>query len=219
MIQFNELKITSDNLHIYIDAQVKSNAYYTNVGIKNLIIDTSSTFTETGPSSNYIYMLDIESIRSSATIYLVSNETTPIQDGTNGIILYVNAQNVVKRVIVTIPSSTLTGTPSLTTTLFFVYATALGTPSSDTPCGLDNLLTLQALYNKSLIYDAGLAYTREICNSCSINENFIDFILKLKGLELALVTKHYTAAISMWNKFFSATTSSTSYSTSNCNCQ
>ena len=218
MIQFNELKITSDNLHIYIDAQVRSEEYYANIGIKTLIIDTSTTFTETGPSSNALYTLDVLGVVSSATVYQLPDVITPIQIGTNGITIYMNSNGVVKRIIISIPSNTITGTPSLINTLFFVYVTAVGDLSGVTPCGMDNPITLQALYNKQVIYEAGLAYTREICSSCSINENFIDFILKLKGLELALLTNHYTTAIIMWNKFF-ANTSTSSYSSTNCNCQ
>ena len=43
-------------------------------------------------------------------------------------------------------------------------------------------------------------YIRGIECDCSIPKNFIDFILRLKALELCIKTGNYTKAIKYWNR-------------------
>nr|DAI45531.1 MAG TPA: hypothetical protein [Bacteriophage sp.] len=44
----------------------------------------------------------------------------------------------------------------------------------------------------------GLGYLKELGNSCVIPKGFIDFILRLKALDMAIETCNYTEAIKYW---------------------
>lgn len=92
--------------------------------------------------------------------------------------------------------------PSLTENLFFVYVKVTGTPSADTPCGMDNETTLGVIANMYPFYRASINYIKEINNDCEIPVHFIDNLLRYKALDLSIKTGHYTQAIMYWNKFF-----------------
>jgi hypothetical protein len=91
--------------------------------------------------------------------------------------------------------------PSLSNNMFFIYVQATGTPTSDTPCGMDNEYTLGVTFNPCALYNSIMAYTKEIYNSCSIPKNFINLFLQFKALETSINTDHYAEAIELYNKF------------------
>ena len=86
--------------------------------------------------------------------------------------------------------------------LFFVYVIAKGVPDPSTPCGMDNATTVGVACNFYELLQSFMTYIREVERNCNIPKGFVDSILKLKALELALSTGHYTLAIKYWNKFF-----------------
>ena len=51
--------------------------------------------------------------------------------------------------------------PSLNDNLFFVYVGTKGTPSIDTPCGMDNSITLGTVLNKYPIYSDIIQYVKD----------------------------------------------------------
>ena len=86
--------------------------------------------------------------------------------------------------------------------MFFVYVRTKGTPAPETPCGLDHITTMGTVVNMYPFYQQAMNYIGEIAQRCSIPANFIDFILKQKGLEVAVKTGNYPDAIKYYNKFF-----------------
>lgn len=91
--------------------------------------------------------------------------------------------------------------PSLNDNLFFVYVKTKGAPAVDTPCGMDNTITLGVTLNKYPIYSDIMQYIKEVNNNCTIPKIFIDKYLRFKAFELSVVTGHYTEAIKYYNKF------------------
>ena len=91
--------------------------------------------------------------------------------------------------------------PTLNDNLFFVYVRAKGTPSIDTPCGMDNLITLGTVLNKYPIYSGMMQYVKEVSNDCTVPKNFIDKYLRFQAFEISVITGHYTEAIKYYNKF------------------
>lgn len=55
MVRFNELRITEDSKHFIIDVSILNEAYYKNVYLDSIIIDTQDTYTKSGPSSTPVY--------------------------------------------------------------------------------------------------------------------------------------------------------------------
>lgn len=86
--------------------------------------------------------------------------------------------------------------------LFFVYVITQGAPTADTPCGMDNQITMGVTTNLYPFYRAMVNYMKEVEDECEIPKNFIDALLRFKALELSIRTGHYAQAIKYWNKFF-----------------
>jgi hypothetical protein len=101
--------------------------------------------------------------------------------------------------------------------LFFVYVRAKGTPAPDTPCGMDNITTMRTVTNMYPFYQQAMNYIGELANGCSIPQNFLDYVLKMRGLELAVKTGNYPDAIKFYNKFFNGKGKS-SIKTGGCGC-
>ena len=175
MVHFNELRITSDGQHLIIDVSVLSESYYKNVYIDSIVIDNQDTYVGSGPSSNPVYS------------YYVPNGVSQLTKKTY------SKKHV--RLVLTPNDLPLNG-------LLFVYVRAKGTPAPDTPCGLDNITTLGTVTNMYPFYQQAMNYIGELASNCSIPQNFTDYILKLKGLELAVRTGNYPDAIKYFNKFF-----------------
>ena len=86
--------------------------------------------------------------------------------------------------------------------LFFVYVRTKGAPTADTPCGMDNITTMGTVANMYPFYQQAMNYIGELADSCTVPQDFIDYILRLKALELAVRTGNYPDAIKYFNKFF-----------------
>lgn len=104
-------------------------------------------------------------------------------------------------------NSTVLG--DITGNMFFVYVTADKAPAPDTPCGLDNIVTLGVTAYLYPFYRSSINYIKELENKCEPPKNFIDSLLRFKAFELSIRTGHYTQAIKYWNKFFKEVKSNT----------
>lgn len=184
MIEFRELRVTPDGKRLIIDASVKDLQYYNDVYIDAIIIDTQDTYVANGPSTEPIF----------------SHETAT-DDGT------IQEGDGEKRVRLELDSTALG--VSLCDTLFFVYVVTKGTPSADTPCGMDNQTTMGVVANLYPFYRTMVNYMKEVEDECEIPKNFIDVLLRFKALELSIRTGHYVQAIKYWNKFFKGVKSKT----------
>jgi len=106
---------------------------------------------------------------------------------------------------------------ALDSNMFFVWITTKGTPSSDTPCGEDVISTVGVAIDLYPLYQYAINYMNELTNNCNIPKGFINFILRLKALKLAIQTGNYTKSINFWNMFFKNIDLDTT-NTSNCSC-
>ena len=76
---------------------------------------------------------------------------------------------------------------------------------------------LAALVNWYSIYCMSMGYVKGLsCNGCNPPMEFIDFILKTKGIEYALQVGNYTQAIKLWNNLF--TREAENFPSSPCGC-
>ena len=181
MIQFNTLKITQDGKNLVINASVKNLSYYTNVLIGSITIDNQDTYLTSGPSNKPIYR------HSFAGQDLTTGKEV---EGLKTINVVISAKEF------------LDNDGNLNDDILYIYLTAVGSPSADTPCGMDNVVTLGVALNLRPIYNSGMAYIKQVEKSCEIPKDFINFILEYKALDLALKTENYIQANKYWNKFF-----------------
>lgn len=135
----------------------------------------------------------------------------------NPVFTYTLATQNSKREQITFDSSDFNIPVDVADNLFIVYVKVKGTPSSDTPCGMDNITTTSVLYKREPFLQKGLSFIREIDYSCDIPKNFIDFILQEEAMKLATTTGNYTKVIELFNKFKSNTSSSTLTNKCSCN--
>lgn len=93
--------------------------------------------------------------------------------------------------------------------MLFVWITA-----SD---GTDTVYKMQVLINWFCVYQKAMCYVKGIpCNNCKPPVAFIDFILKVKGLEYSLATENYTQAIKIWKSLY---TKKASVDEADCGCK
>ena len=196
MIQFNTLKITQDGKNLLINASVKNLSYYTTVLIGSITIDNQDTYLASGPSNKPIYK------HSFAGQDLTTGKEVK---GLKTINVVISAKEF------------LDNDGNLNDDILYIYLTAVGSPSADTPCGMDNVITLGVALNLRPIYNSGMAYIKQVEKFCEIPKDFINFILEYKALDLALKTENYIQANKYWNKFFK-NNNIVSLNTSSCGC-
>ena len=100
--------------------------------------------------------------------------------------------------------------------MLYVYFHTTGTPSLDTPCRLDEVYTLGVTFNEGVIYNRMMNYTKEIIDTCSMPNEFINIILQLEAIKAAIETENYASANKFYNKLINA---KSSIGTSNINCR
>jgi hypothetical protein len=86
-------------------------------------------------------------------------------------------------------------------TLFFVVIDTEGTPSSDTPCGMDNATTIGAVFDNYFVLCNLLGAIKKH-NTCDVNKIFIDLYMQYKGLKLSIKLKRWEEAIEFFNKLY-----------------
>lgn len=92
---------------------------------------------------------------------------------------------------------------TLTDHLFFVYIVAKGTPSSDTPCGMDEVNTLGVTMYMGNYYNTFMSHIKELGSNCQVPQSLINDILKYKALTTSIDAGHYIQGINYFNKWFS----------------
>lgn len=200
MVHFNDLRFSKDGKYLIIDAAIDSQNFYEDVLLDSIIIDNQDTFVNNGPSSNPIYTYKIVDINDKVYSTPENCNCSPVRVE-DGSYCFVEGTDTMKQVRLEIPLSLYGINPYKD--MLFVYVIASGTPSADTPCGLDNSKIMGTVVNLKYIYDNMLCYIRQIENECEIPKNFIDSILKYKALELSIRTGNYPLAIKYWNKYLS----------------
>lgn len=200
MVHFNDLRFSKDSKYLIIDAAIDSQNFYENVLLDSIIIDNQDTFVSNGPSSNPIYTYKITDIDDKVYATPENCNCSPIRIEDDSY-CFVEGTSTMKQVRLEVPLSLYGIDPYKD--MLFVYVIASGTPSADTPCGLDNSKIMGTVVNLKYIYDNILCYIRQIENECEIPKNFIDSILKYKALELSIRTGNYPLAIKYWKKYIS----------------
>lgn len=200
MIQFNKLHITSGK-YLTIDVSICDDRYYEGIYIDSVIIDTQDTYVGSGPSSNpvytytvpkYVEILNPRNTEVSALRFTEDGKLRLVEDES------ATAVYGVKHLTLTLDATDLGSLDNL----FFVYVKARGVVAPDTPCGMDTMIDMRPVLDWYPLYQQAMNYLKELGESCTTPQNFIDFILKLKGLEIALKSKNYPEAIDYYNKFF-----------------
>lgn len=172
MIIIDQFRISDDGQTMYIDAHVNKAKYFDDVyiGEVTIVIDEQLLkYCSSAVTDHYIYKETISTDSDKKKeIHLVLNKN-------------LLNENFCKK--------------DLSHDMFFLYVTGTGTPASDTPCRLDEKTIIGVTFDYNIIYNNALCYTRKLADTCNVPDDFIDFILKLSALKMAIETEHFTPAI------------------------
>lgn len=174
MIHFNELRIVKNTL--IIDVVVRNEEYFDNVYLDKIVIDNQDTYVDTGmPSSTPIYEYVIPTYKKNGNT------------------------NKLKHIRLELTHLDLRRP---LTDLFFVYIQTKGNPAPTTPCTLDHKTTLGTVVDMYPFYQKSILFLKELTKCCEVPQDFTDFMLRIKALELSIKTGNYIEAIKFYNRFF-----------------
>lgn len=187
MIQFNELRITEDNKCLIIDVQIEDSRYFEGVTIGEITVDTQDTY------------LNEEDITGSVKVYPQMAENEDIIQVFDG----------GRRVRAELVSPLV----KFCKNLFFVHVRAnLETATSEeimrsAPCACSEDTAVAAVANMYPIYQNLMSGIRELADTCTVPQNFINSFLQFQAVNTALEGGNYPLAIKYWNKFYKGATS------------
>lgn len=184
-IHFNELKVTPDSKYLIVDVSVRSESYYRDVYLTGISIRTEGTYQGSPQEGEHFTLVYEETLR----------------DGHNE---FLDVDYKHKHYRWVLEASDM-GIEDMNH-LFFVTITTDGDIVNSNletlPCGADDMTTMGTTVNLYPYYVQAMQYIKELGNTCDIPRNFIDYILKLKALELAIKTGNYGTAITYFKTFF-----------------
>lgn len=201
MIKFNELRITPNNENLIIDVSIEDADYYKNVVLDSIVIDTQDTYVGNGPSSKAVYTYVVSEEEYDSIYSLPENcGCAPVQEQASEEYCFTLDDYSKKHVKLILKPEDL-GVP-IAGNMFFVHVISSGEPEVDTQCELRESRIVGTAVNLYPIYKQSVIYTKELGDTCNIPKGFIDYILKIKALDLAIRTGNYQEAIRYWNRLF-----------------
>lgn len=179
MIQFNELRITPDANFLIIEAQVKVDSFFNNIGI--LSVSVNKVLNDTYEKENLISWVNT----SDTENIIVPEEVETIE-------------NIIKKVRFIINKEQLD--TKLTNEFLEVVVETEGT--SNAPEGYANSIVYAPVVDLYPFYINTLCNIRMLDNLCSNSDELVDCILRFKALELAMKTGNKNLAAQYWFKYF-----------------
>lgn len=204
MIIWNQLRISDDGKRMYINAHVNNADYFKDIYIDSVVIMTADKIPETDPgtpTSDYIYIKKADDNIKEINLVLTPDDLSKSWESDPKAISFNRAD--------------------MSKTLFFVYIKCKGTPSSCTPCTLDEQTTLGVVFDENVLHQRVMDYTKDLVADCSVPTAFTDFILLWFAFKSAIETEHYIAAIKFFNMLFDEVGKDTCHSrtiTKGCGC-
>lgn len=188
-IHFNELRVTEDGKNLIIDTVIKSEAYYKNIYLDSIAIDDESTYSGNSVlgSTNSIYNQTLEGNKKRYR-WVLTPKDLGLKDFNHLMFVYISIKG------------------------------SLDTSSMELiPCGADEEVTMASVTNLYPFYQQAMQYIKTLGATCEYPKDFVDWLLKLKGLELAIKTGNYQVAIDLFNTGFKGQHFS-SLNRGGCNC-
>lgn len=185
MIIFDQLRISDDGKRMYINAHVNKADYFNDIYIDSIVIQTADKVSETNPglpTSDYVYIKKAEENAKELNLVLEASDLSRSWESD--------------------PKAIAFNRGDMSKTLFFVYIKCKGTPSSCTPCRLDEETTLGVVFDENVLHQRVMDYTKELVADCNVPTAFIDFILLWNAFKSAIETEHYIPAIKFFNMMF-----------------
>lgn len=182
MIQFSELRISTDRRKLYVGCEVENFDIYSGVYIKSIYVEYYKNRLASG---------------------------SPSEDA---VCIYDNANDdySVKSAYATLTAAELPESleiSSFAKGLFYVYVICdvHGTSLATADCGWDAMTTVGIVADWEKVWAEGMHYIDEVaraCGKCTIKDDFIDFILRWEALKLAMIVCDYETVDRLWDGLF-----------------
>lgn len=224
MLHFNDLRYICDEKRILISVSIDTGTPFDKCFLDQIIIDSQDTYIDNGPSSTPVFQYTFEDGIGmvDTPVFTEANPDSNVQVEDTGNNVYVSIQSFdetkgIQNAEITVDISKSSCNIDPKKDILFVYCTAKGTIADDgtLPCNADKNIIVGVLIDLSNIYKYSLGYIREVENTCSIPDNFIDYMLKLKTIQLLIKTGNYAMLVKYWKRYFRQMNEVT---TINCNC-
>lgn len=193
MVIFDQLRLSDDAQKMFINVHVNTAAYFARMYIKRLVIVTSDKVTEAsckhkyptdanGKPVDYIYMKEFEDYTKEVDLVLTVNDFIKTWE------TEVSRMNFKRE--------------EMSKTLFFVYVECEGIVASDTPCTMDEPVSVGVTFDEKLLYQKTMGYVKDLADECKVPSAFANFILLWYAFKAAVVTEHFIDAIKYWKWLF-----------------
>jgi hypothetical protein len=176
MVIIEQLRISDNGKQLYLDVHVNKASYFDSIYLDKIYIATADQV----------------------------SETDPLSPGNDYIYSYTCDDNLKELHVVLTPAMMNEHFDKCTFSedLLFVYIVCKGSVGECTPCRLDELTTVGVTFDYGSFYQQMMGYTRELADSCTIPDAFIDSILSFNAFKAAIETEHYVPAIGFWKQMF-----------------
>ena len=202
MVIFDRLNISKDGKKLDLKVHVNEAEGFDNVYLDKILIITKDNMSETYttfPVDKSIYYKKISSELNLKEISLVLGKPD-FDEAFN------NTDSEGEPINPNLPTARLPyEKASLSGELFFVFIECKGIPDECVPCPLQVNPVAEPVFDKSLLYQKVMDYTRELAADCTIPQGFTDFILLWNAYKASVETGHYKDAIWYYNRLFSNT--------------
>lgn len=182
---FDQLRLSDDGRRLLINAHVNKARYFDGIYIKSVRIMSADRVSETNPNAptrDWLYRKNFDENTRSIDLVLTANDFMRSWEKDADRIAFKEAD--------------------MPNTLFFVYVECIGTPSIDTPCRLDELITVGVTFDEKLLYQRVMNYVKNLSDDCKVPVGFIDLILLWNAFKASIETEHFIPAIKFWNMLF-----------------
>lgn len=216
MLKFNELRITKDK-HLIIDFQILDSTLphydsisidniYVGVGTKEYLLDYMDYWAAgIGPNCTFEWKDDEE-----ATVKASPSDEEETVTAHRGFRLNIDLSD----------TWTDGGTYTVNEAYKRLVYVKIKVVAEDYRVELDNCMTNNTAeafaYDRCFIVDTVFDYIKSTDNPCTDLSNYANYIVQIKGLEIAIESGNFTLANKFWNKFFFNNRTSV---TSNCCCR
>lgn len=192
---FDQLRVSDDGQKMFIDIHVNTLPVFSNVRLDKIYVATADNVQESTscppPEDKCIYVHTFGEDETEAHIKLPSENGYTYEKG------------------------------NFSSDLFLVYVTCKTVGDPDVcyeylPCEYKQV-TVGVTFDENLLYQKVMSYTKELADSCSVHQDFADFILQWNAFKASVETEHWISAKKFYNLMFSKGTSGDSI-TKHCGC-
>ena len=193
MVIIDQLRIAEGGKKMYIDIHVNEADVYADVYLKDLTIMTADKVSETAPGTptdNYIYNIEFESNLKEAHLVLDKGDIDAA---------FLNNDGTGERIHSDEPLGKIPfESRNFSQDLFFVYIGTDGAADPCVPCPLCQPVTVGITFDETMLYNAVMGFTKELAQTCTVHQGFVDYILLWNAFKASVETGHYIQARKFW---------------------